>query len=363
MLEPMIKAPLKLALTAFAALALTQTGACSKAAATANAPAGAARQGPAQPPPVTWITWSDPSEQAFTLEVPAGWTATGGSRRMSAVEIRTGVTVRSPDGQIELFYGDADIPVFTTPNQMLAMGGFNEGSVYSPGYGQQLVVARYQSGQGFAQGWGAQRVARSCQDVAAAGARPLPSAGQAMDMAYANGGVRTSINVGEASFACRLNGAPAAAYVFAGTERVDAQGFSLWDVKHLAGFIAPKDREAEAAAMLARLAGSFRIDPQWAARQQGLTAGVSRIVADTGETMRRTIHDSYASTTASRDRALADHDRKAVRGTDLFDDPVAGRVELPNAGHQWRTPDGRHVATESATPPVPGAVELPRVSN
>src|ERR1039458_9137469 len=102
-----------------------------------------------------WTVFHDPAEHAFSIEVPAGWTVEGGAQRMSAVEIRPWARAVSPDGAIELFVGDKDAPILTHPNPMLEMGGFHQGSVYSPGFGQSFTVAAYQSGQTFAAGWGA----------------------------------------------------------------------------------------------------------------------------------------------------------------------------------------------------------------
>lgn len=345
----------KTVLALLAAFSLTGVTACSKAGASVSGAPGALGQ-PARAA-VQWVRYNDPSENAFSLEAPAGWTVTGGSRRMSAVEVRTGVTIKSPDGRIEIFYGDNDVPIFTTPNAMLEMGGFHEGSVYSPGYGQNLVVARYTPGEGFASEWGQGRVSRGCSGVTAADARALPKTSQDIDMAYANGGVRTSVRAGEARFTC--NGGQSVGYVFAATELVQAQGHAIWDVKALAGFTAPAGREQEASDLLAHIAASYQVNPEWVAQQQGLTANVSHIVADTQAAVSRSIHDSFASQQASHDRTARAVDQ-GIRGTETFNDPVEGPVELENKPHQWRMLDGSHQGTDSGQPPAPGATEIPR---
>lgn len=335
--------------------------ACSPQGGAAGPSAGKAAGAPAASP-VRWIPFTDPSEHAFTLEVPDGWQVQGGSRRMSAVEIRTGVTMRAPDGSMELFFGDVDVPIFATPNPMLAMGGFREGMTYSPGYGQNFIVAAYQPGEAFAARWGQDRIARVCPGAAAAGVRALPQATQALDMAYAQGGVRTSIAAGEARFDCNWSDGPGKGYVFAATEHVEsAGGAGLWDVKALAGFAARAERADDAAALLSHVAASFRIDPSWAAQQSGLTANVSHIVADTNAAVSQSIASSYALKTEVQDRTARNFDQQAIRGTATFRDPVEGERELPNAAHQWRLPNGQTVGTETAEPPAPGATELERV--
>lgn len=326
-------------------LALALVG-CSQAESGAPA-AKAAAAAPVQ----RWTTFRDPAEGAFTLEIPEGWTVEGGSRRMSAVEIRTGVTLRSPDGQVELFVGDNEIPVFAVPTPALSFAGFTEGTTYNPGYGQSFVVESYQAGEQFAAEWGARRT--GCAQLKAS--RALPDATQAIDMAYANGGVRTSIKAGEATFVCPGK----AGYVFAATELVESMAGALWNVKVAAGFTAPPNRAAEAGALLSRVVGSFRVDPAWAARQQGLTGAVSRIVAGTNEAVSQSIADAFAYKNRANDRAMEDFSQ-GMRGVDTFDDPVEGRRELADQPHQWRLPDGRIVSTQTADPPAVGAQELQR---
>jgi hypothetical protein len=45
-------------------------------------------------------TWTDPHEGAFQVSVPQGWKVVGGTYRLSAEDIRYGVVMDSPDGQV-----------------------------------------------------------------------------------------------------------------------------------------------------------------------------------------------------------------------------------------------------------------------
>ena len=194
----------------------------------ATAPAG----GEAAKPDMIWVRFTDPVEHAFTIDVPKGWRVAGGTRRMNAVEIRAGVDTVSPDGAITLFYSDPDVPIFTVPSPMLEMAGLHQGMVYNPGQGVQLLIEPYMDGEQFAAAWGAQRIAEGCANVSRTGMAPRPDQSRAI-------GSTTSIQAGEASFACSLNGAPAAGYVFAATEYVQNETGTMWDVKMLVGFIPP----------------------------------------------------------------------------------------------------------------------------
>ncbi len=234
---------------------------------------------PSTMPGIEWTKFIDPAEGAFSLDVPAGWQVSGGSRRLSAVEVRAAVDIVSPDGTIRIFYGDVGIPIYTPPSPLLAQAGIGVGGVYSPGAGRQFVVMPYLNGETFADKWGAQRLARSCGDVAPIGAQGRPDVSRGIDQAFAAYGVQTWIDAGEANFSCSLQGTPAVGYVFAATELVRTQTDALWDVKSLVGYIAARARDAEANALVGRIVASFRVDPAWAARQQQMTAHSSAIIA------------------------------------------------------------------------------------
>jgi hypothetical protein len=318
-------------------------------------------QGQTKPTPpasssVRWTTFRDPAEGAFTIEVPAGWRVSGGSRRRSAVDIPSGVEAASPDGSILLFFGDPVLPVFSVPNRLTAAAGLREGMNY-PGMAN-VILARYQPGAQFAAAWGAQRVARVCAQPQVKAARARPEASRSIDMAYAAGGVRTQVEVGEAVFACTLGGAAGGAYAFAGTELVQTTGTAMWDLKVGGGFAARSDRMALASALLSHMAASYAIDPSWLQRQQGTTMAVSRITTETGHAISKTIDDSFAFRQGQY--AHTDEFDRAIRGMAVFNDPVKGPVELENRDYQWKLPNGQTQATNSPNPPVPGAVLMPR---
>lgn len=73
-----------------------------------------------------FLVWHDPREHAFSAEVPAGWTVSGGLFRFASVDVRPAIEVVSPEGKIRVTARDAEIPGFAAPNPMLEMTGFRE---------------------------------------------------------------------------------------------------------------------------------------------------------------------------------------------------------------------------------------------
>ncbi|HNG75784.1 MAG TPA: hypothetical protein PLY72_15050, partial [Candidatus Obscuribacter sp.] len=92
--------------------------------------------------PQSFQTFVDPDQQAFTVEVPAGWKVEGGLVRPRAIDARPWVKTYSPDGRIMAFIGDAKFPPYTMPNAQLTMLGFPEGSNYQGSMVKSYIPAR-----------------------------------------------------------------------------------------------------------------------------------------------------------------------------------------------------------------------------
>lgn len=357
-------------------VAVTLGGAGATAAPAAQpAPQAAAAGGGQAKPDITWTRFTDPVEHAFTVDVPAGWRVAGGTRRMNSVEIRAGVEAISPDGAIDLFYSDPDVPLFTVPSPMLEMAGLRQGMVYNPGQGVQLLIEPYMTGEQFAANWGPRRVAESCSNVSRTGAQARPDQSQAINTTYQQYGITTSIQAGEATFACTLNGTPAVGYVFAATEFVQNQASALWDVKSLAGFIARREAAASAAGLLTHMVASFRIDPSWQAQQNNLTQQFNQIVAETNHVVSNAIIENGRKLAATSDAIFAagqarsnattnaiDHyDAYGVRGTSDYVNPATGSTygNLDNSyAHTYVNNNQEIRQTDSETPPGPGWTEI-----
>mgnify|MGYP003880662695 CR=1 FL=1 len=164
----------------------------------ASSPAGGAGGGAR----LAYVPWQDPRENAFTVEIPRGWSATGGLFRFSTVDVRGAMEIRSPDGQIRLIAGDPAVPPHTIPNQMLAMTGFPEGSWYSPGYNQRFLVRRYMPGVQFAVEYARSKLGAGCPDLRLLETRELPRESQQLSSLYRGfpGVAEMQVQAGETAF-------------------------------------------------------------------------------------------------------------------------------------------------------------------
>ena len=303
-----------------------------------------------------WVLFRDPNEGAFTINVPSGWKVRGGTVRAGSVDVRHAVEAISPDNSIVLFYGDTNVPVYTMPNVATQMAGMPEGAVL-PYAGASMVIARYQSGDVFASNWGSQRVSSYCSNAKLRASHQRPDSSHDLSQLVGNT-VQVNVNAGEAIFTCSMNGKRSVGYTFAATLASQAAGAGIWVMYNGEGFVASADKYKEAGALLSKMAGSFALDPQWEARQQKTTTATSEINTQTNNAISKSIRDSFEYS-QRRDASIDSFDR-AIRGVDLFNDPLDGQVELEDKKHQYRTDTGGRFGTDLETDPPTGSQELQR---
>jgi hypothetical protein len=131
-------------------------------------PAHAQQQGKIPPPPKLpgMVRWSDPSEHAFTVNVPSGWRITGGTHRNSPIDARNYVSAESPDGKIRVWVDAPDILPRQEPHPAYYRLGWYEGKVVKSQAGP-LAIEKFKSGSQFAQQYTAQKLCRNPQTLSA----------------------------------------------------------------------------------------------------------------------------------------------------------------------------------------------------
>lgn len=298
-----------------------------------------------------YTRWTDPKEGAFSLELPTGWKASGGLARYAAVDTRVGVSIVSPDENVSLLIGDSSVGTFIVPSQMLELGGFSEGSKYSPGYGVTMTVLRYLEGVDFASRYATTLAeAYACTGVKVLQARARPDTVVAMNQIskrFGALGISQQTDAGEVSFTCSIGKALISAYVFAGTQLTASPSGALWQVPYLYVATARPGFMAQAEAVLRHAVASYRLDADWAARQQGLTANVSKIVTATSNAISDSISSSYWHKVAVDDE-LSRQRSNAILGLRDTVDPDTGRSFKVESGssYYWIDAQGRIAGTD-----------------
>ncbi len=218
---------------------------------------------------ITFTTWNEPREHAYSISVPQGWQAAGGLYHLSATDVRSDLVLASPDHQIRVRIGDTNLGTFIQPNQMMAIAGLREGMYYRLGDGSQLLIQHYLSGQQAAQVYAQTYIAKECSGLQIASSNARPDVVQTFAPSVrAEGMPNAQLTVGDIAFTCTMSGTAVRGKFILATVLPFPTQAGLWYVYRLYGYIAVPGREQDAGRVAEQAVQSIRINPQWQAQQQ-----------------------------------------------------------------------------------------------
>jgi hypothetical protein len=209
---------------------------------------------------LNWTKFEDPTEHAFTLDVPEGWVVKGGLFRLGYSDTRPMVNIRSPDGRTEVRIGDVAIPSYFVPDRLHS----REGDVYDLGQQAQMIVARYRPGADYARLYALARFTGVCKTLS-----PQTVDSQTPVVEYIQQQVAPAqSSAGQVAYSCDSGPQGRMGYAYAKTALF--QG--LWQVTALGSFLAPTNQADLARAVLRRATQSFHLLPAWVQYQAGMDA-------------------------------------------------------------------------------------------
>jgi hypothetical protein len=307
-------------------------------------------------PSQEYVRWQDPRENAFSVEVPKGWRVNGGLFRFSVIDVRGAIEVSSPDGQIRITAGDAEIPIFMEPFSFMGIT-YREGTWYQAGYGNNYYIRSYVKGTPFAREYVQGKLARGCSDLAFVqeGTRDRQDTVGAMNAVlaeWASLGIYASLTAGETAFTCRSNGQLLQGYYFASTGLARTQVGNWWRPQYFFGYTASSGNEWVAQTTLEQMLRSYQVNQVWARMQSQTIARSAGIVARTNQQISGIINDAYRTRVVAQDRmwGLA---ANARRGVDEWLDPHTGRQMTLESGsnYYWVDNRGMILGTDTSTYP------------
>ena len=281
-------------------------------------------------------SFRDPSEGAFTTDVPSGWRVTGELIRRSATEVYPRVNAVAPGGRMRIFAGLRDPRTYATPNA----AGVPEGTEL-PYAGATLVVSHYVPGPQFARDIATRHI--GCDGATVLGGGVQPGVSDAIGRLFASTGVRVSYDVGDVHFRC--TNAPQRGYVVAATVLADTGQVGTWAVDRIFGYQASPRDEPVAKAALQRLIAAWRTDPQWQGRQQQTTMQVAEINRRANDEIAGLISSTYANKQAVDDEVSRNWSNATLGQTDVRD---------PGTGQEYKVASGsnfywRQIGTDAVT--------------
>jgi hypothetical protein len=261
-----------------------------------------------------FVQWVEPYEQAFSMEIPAGWQPQGGLlRRVDGVRVVYQLT--SPDGAAFIFGGDQAMPAyFVFPTEIALSLGNREGQ---PTNGNGPIMLRFQDAASMGQSVIQQRFGR----VQITAVRQRADLIEIIRRNPVMHGSVPQASAAEIEFTLADGRVGMLALTTQGQE---VQGLGgTWYVDNIHGFVAPAERASETGMALARAIGTSRENPRWrtdeAAHQARMTAQYQEYVAYSAGLQRQTIEARWAS-----DVARQGDMRDILGGTVRLKDPVTG---------------------------------------
>jgi hypothetical protein len=238
-----------------------------------------AETGTAYDAQITYTTWNDPQEGAFSLEVPQGWKVTGGMFDISGNK-RPVVQMLSPDEKVLVNLGTADVIWFVVPTAELTQQGYPAGAtIYSQDH-FGVMVADYMTGAEGARFLAEQLIAPTCAAFEITATRDLPE-----QSGYTTGGFAYS-SAGEAAFTCTYQNQPVAGYYYLTTLTTDDPNLGqVWTIDTVLGYIAVTERTNEAGAVLVRAYQTLTLNPEWVSLQQQAASTAAYTGAPSGGDM------------------------------------------------------------------------------
>ncbi|HYG08657.1 MAG TPA: hypothetical protein VD835_01670, partial [Pyrinomonadaceae bacterium] len=273
-------------------------------------------------------TWTDPTEDAFSVEVPVGWQVTGGITRPGFLTTLSEFVIRSPDGRVTVRSGDVNFPSkYVVPNMTLMTNGLWEGQFTSDG----RLIMNYKSALDFASYYVQATIGRNCQNLQWLGGAQRDDRMQALAWYMQTLGF-VMHTAGEVMFSCEFGGRPYIGYQYAETAVTHhSHVATLWDPQALFGFVATPESVRLADAVLFRAVNSVQTNPQWMMRQ-------GRMNAQAAEDLRRYREHSAQLWQQTQEARWASWDRIAEQRGDLLRGQT--QVEDPMTGHTYKVESG-----------------------
>lgn len=316
-----------------------------------------------------WNRWADPAENAFTMEVPQGWTARGGLFRFGYGDVRVMVDILSPDGKVHVRYGDVKfVEPYAIPDQY-----HREGEQQDLGSLGQGRYAAYRTGQQFAEIYAFRSFGGVCRSLS----RQRTDSPSVRDTSVhrQHGGL---VSTGEVTLRCGTPQGARIAYATATTTLTTSQPFSNappttgW-TPELASYLAPADQMSAAAGILRHFVGSFKLNPGWVQHQhemdrRGTAYAIARAQGRLSQQQRQQQQQSASFTQGLnaqvgqfqagqlRQQKQVDDFSLALNGYEKTNDPMHPTVEQGTHEGKWNC--GMRGIIDSNLSPGGGCVRI-----
>jgi hypothetical protein len=344
---------LALAYAGLAAAALAQGGQIPVSSPDAPPRVGSSSSpGPARTQlPGGYTRHPDPIEHAFTVEAPSGWRAEVGMARSGLIQVNPYVRTLSPDKMTYIMLGEPDMTSYAPPNPNLppqVARQYREGTIYSPGLGQRIMIMHYIPGAEYARAYGQTVLGNVCSGLKFISIQNRPDVASRVQ-AEQPSVIPSRYDAGDAIFSCTHNKKEMEGRVeVATTTTLDG---AQWGVLRISAFIAPKAQGDAVQAMVTRMIASFQFLPAWIQQQNELTRLAGIAIQERIRQQERQ-QAAFMEKFNSVDRNFVEFD-EMINGNSHYVDPHTGQQYLLNNEnpYKWVNDYGRIVGTKTSERP------------
>jgi hypothetical protein len=330
-----------------------------------------------RPAPVSlrFVAWTEPNEGAYTTEVPQGWKVTGGLVRPDPLRLLDPVDMQSPDGLVYAFSGDRTLPMFKTPTRGEQSLGMREGMNNGNG-----ILMRYQPAAEFLRQYLPNRFGQQCPGFQIVDIRDQPELSGEVNRQLAGNpeSANQRVDVAVAQIRCSANAVGLVQLVTYAVSMdpamVGGEGFAIWQVSSVAGFIAPQARAAEAGQAIVRLLTARKVNPQWAQGNQTMVAIINNISQQSSQQISQMINDRFrisntptpgsgssssSSSIGSSDDLIRQRENAMMDQTDVIDQRTGESYKVVSgSNYYWVNPQGTIAGTNAPSQPTTDFQEM-----
>ena len=287
---------------------------------------------------VQMISWKDPKEGAFTVDVPKGWNIDGGVVRPY---IDAALKIVATSGDMGIQIENPYPPIYTVPNQVLEFSGFTEGSHYNPsgGISQDMIVMSEKNAENYIETILAKNLNLNVDSVKTRDdlIAKIPK------LSYI-----TQTTAAEAT----LSGDGKIHKVIVIQQGISVTGTSLWYVG-LTHYWAAESEIGKVEQIATAMDQSFKLDPIWVQNEQVQVAKRSQIISQTQSEISDIISSTFEYRSSTQD-AMADKWSDAILGVqDVYNPSTGENYTVPNTSKYYWT-DGLNTVIGTDTHDNPG---------
>jgi hypothetical protein len=275
--------------------------------------------------PVTYTTFTDPKESAFTTEVPAGWKVVGGLYRFAPIDVRKQVNVASPDGQVQVKAGDARVSTYVPYGPSAQVRGLHEGQFYQVN-GITYTIMHPMDGAEFTRKYAEIAVKLDHPDVKIGESKDRPDMETWIEQKL--GSSSGKLSAGETDFSFTDHGRQMQGAVVGVTVNAGQVWFGL-----PATVYATPNRLEQGLDVLVHIFEHTEDSQDWAAKQRETTAQFNQLIIQNHEAAMAQIRETYERFTHWLDENNRAWTNIINNTVDVKD--ASGNVFKAEAGHNY----------------------------